>query len=505
MATLLALLPILLLVILLIGARWSAAAAGLAAAAAAAAIALLFFDFGEGDVAAALGGTAIEATFLAATILWIIYPALCVHEYQTASGAIATFGQWLSRLADDRRLSALLVAWFFALFLEGAAGFGTPVALAAPLLVGLGFSPVRALVLVLIGHAVGVSFGAVGTPLLALLAVAPLDPAALSLAVALLHAALGWMLVPLLIRMAGEGATAHLPRARWWWSPAAAAAFFIPSVLLAWTVGPELPTLGGALIGGLAFIMVLRWAGAGTGADEPALESIPLRRLLAAAAPYLIVGVLILLTRLPPALAQALRDITVEWTLLGRFGGSFAPFYHPGSLLLLGLLLAALVRRDGLTIAAGAALRAAGRLPMVALALVAVLLLARLLVHSGMAAHLAQAAAGSLGGAWPLAAPAAGALGTFVTGSATASNLLFGDFQYSAAAAAGLPPLLVLAGQGFGAAIGNMVAPHNIVAGAATVGLVRQEGRVIRRTLLPCLLYVAAGGLLLFGAVAALR
>jgi lactate permease len=136
-------------------------------------------------------------------------------------------------------------------------------------------------------------------------------------------------------------------------------------------------------------------------------------------------------------------------------------------------------------------------LPAVLLALLAMLALARLMVHAGMVEALAEAAAGSVGQAWPLMAPAVGALGTFVTGSATASNILLTDFQLATAAALGLPVIWMVAAQGFGAAVGNIVCPHNIVAGAATVGLAgRQMGDVMRRTLPVCAFYAGLGGLL---------
>jgi lactate permease len=112
-----------------------------------------------------------------------------------------------------------------------------------------------------------------------------------------------------------------------------------------------------------------------------------------------------------------------------------------------------------------------------------------------MIAALAEAAART-GGAWPVLAPAVGVLGSFVTGSATASNILFTDFQVSAARTLGLPDAPMTAAQGVGAAIGNIVAPHNIIAGSATVGLVGREGDILRRTALPCLLYVLAAGAL---------
>jgi len=114
---------------------------------------------------------------------------------------------------------------------------------------------------------------------------------------------------------------------------------------------------------------------------------------------------------------------------------------------------------------------------------------------SGMTEQLALAAAG-LGLAWPLFAPLVGAFGTFITGSATASNLLFTDLQASTARALALPELPLLGAQGFGAAVGNIIAPHNIVAAVATVGLTGQEGKVLRTTVPTALAYLVLGGLL---------
>lgn len=129
-------------------------------------------------------------------------------------------------------------------------------------------------------------------------------------------------------------------------------------------------------------------------------------------------------------------------------------------------------------------------------ALVAVLAMSRLMVHGGMIEALAAAATRGAGPTWPLLAPLVGVLGTFVTGSATASNLLFTDFQSAAASQTGLSVTRALGAQGFGAAAGNMIAPMNVLAGAATVGLVGREGEILRRTIGLCLVYALAGGVL---------
>ena len=230
--------------------------------------------------------------------------------------------------------------------------------------------------------------------------------------------------------------------------PAAAIFFFAPAAFLAWSVGPEVPTLGGALIGAVLFVMLVRrMEPTGQEARRPSAIS-----LFRAGLPYVAVLLLILATRLVPALAEFLRNVTIEWIFAGDFTGSVAPLYHPGTILMVARMIDT----------------------------------------------LALTAERMLGSYWPIAVPIVGALGSFVTGSATTSNILFADFQVAAAGASGLTALLGLAGQGFGSAIGNIIAPHNIVAGAATVGLVGREGDVLKRTLPICLAYGLAGGMILF-------
>lgn len=486
MNALLALLPFAIFVALLLGLRLSAAAAGMWSASVALLVALGAFTYPLAPLS--LAGPVLEAVFIAAGILWIIFPALGIYEYQQRTGAIAEIGCYLTAVSAKPQVHALLLAWFFAMFLEGAAGFGTPIALVAPMLVGLGFAPQRALVLALIGHAAGVSFGAVGTPIVPLLESANVGTRQLAAAIVLLHAALGWSLAWLVFRLARPAA--DRPPAAWPLPFAAAALFFIPAAALAWWAGPELPTLGGALLGALLFTLLVRRKGAS--------DKAPTWRALAGAAlPYILVLLLILATRLVPSVAAFLRSFLVDWSMGEDFGGSIAPLYHPGTMLMAALVIAALANRKGRGTLPAALRSAAGRLPMVALALVSVLLLARLMVHSGMIEALARSAAALLGQAWLLASPLVGALGSFVTGSSTASNIILAELQVATAAAVGIAPLLALAGQGFGSAIGNIVAPHNIVAGAATVGLIGREGEVLRQTLLPCVLYALAGGILL--------
>jgi lactate permease len=463
--------------------RQSAAVAGAAGLALAIVLSLTAFDLGaaaEGGRAGAAAGTLGEAVNSTATILWIILPALAIFEFQRAAGAIDRIRDTLAALTDNRRIQAILIAWFFGLFMEGAAGFGTPVALAAPLLVGLGYGPVRAVALALLGHAAGVSFGAVGAPVLAQVEVAELSGRTIAAATAGLHVLAGPILLLAMVRLAGDGPLSRTDLA---WSALAALCFFPPSLALAVLAGPELPTLGGALIGVTAFVAALRRRRPGGALD--------LRGLVPDLAPYLLILALVLVTRLVAPLQEALSGLALSWRLQDAYGGAFQPLYHPGTILFVGLFAGALLvgRRALVGPAIVAALR---RLTPVAVALLVMLSLSRLMVHAGMIDALAEVAAGT-GPVWPLLAPLIGVLGTFITGSATASNILFTELQVSTAANLMLPPAALAAAQGFGAAIGNVIAPHNIIAGSASVGLVGREGDVLRYTAWPCIAYSAVG------------
>ena len=543
MTALLAALPILLVLVLMVVFAWPAARAGLAGAGLALVIALSVFGFGrevlaEVGIAGGLAGVVAEASFTSATILWIVLPALAIHQLQIGAGATEVLRDALGRLSGDPIVLALLIGWFFALFIEGAAGFGASVALAAPFLVGVGYRPLQAVVVAMIGHSVGESFGAVGTPVIVMLAATDLEATELATASATYHLAFG--LVPLIamVLIAARGTGSRPTPAIWGWTLYAAAAFLVPMYLIARFVGPELPTMAGSLVGGAAFIAGLvvarrrrerspqhapgtskttdatRDASTDATRDAPhdashGLEDDRARAddtdigpttaattgaLLRAGAPYLTLVVLVVLTRTVPVVREPLEAWEVAWSLPGGFTGSFTPLTHPGTLLACAFLGGALAQRVARREVRDAVQRTIGQVGPVTVALVAMLLLARLMVRSEMTATLAEAAATSTGAIWPLLAPLVGVLGTFVTGSATASNILFTDLQVATAGELDLPVVPLLGAQNFGAGVGNAVCPHNIVAAGATVGLVGAEGDVLRRTLGITVGYALLGG-----------
>jgi lactate permease len=533
--------PIVVVLVLMIWRRWPASRAGTVGAALALIIGVGVFGFAHGppdgspvgaSTGGALAGTFGEALFTSATILWIVLPALAIHHLQVRTGATELLRVALAGLAADPRLLALLIGWFFALFVEGAAGFGASVALAAPFLVGVGYRPLDAVVVAMLGHAIGVSFGAIGTPVVPQVAATGLTGLEIAGATARLHLVAGGLLLVAMVLVASRAVDAPARGRIWAWAALAGAAFLVPYWAIATFVGPELPTLAGSLVGAGVFVVALRAAGRPNGptvpapivtgppvaasfverradarpADPPtpgvAADAPPAAALVRAGAPYLALIVLVLVTRLVPTVADPLRAVELAWSLPGGFAGSFRPLVHPGTLLALAFVAGAALQRVGADDVRAALRTTLAQLGAVTVALVAMLSLARITVHAGMTRELAEAAADVAGGTWPVLAPLVGVLGTFVTGSATASNVLFTDLQVGTAAALDLPELPIVAAQGYGAAVGNIVCPHNIVAAGATVGLTGGEGEVLRRTLVPALGYAIAGGLLTLLAVA---
>jgi lactate permease len=277
----LALLPIVVLLALMLGLRWSTAAASAVALLASLALALGVFELADAPIGAVrmLLGSFAEAGFATLTITWILLPALAIYHLQQRTGAIEVLRQAVHRVAAEPAILGLLIAWFFALCLEGAAGFGTPIALAAPFLVSAGWKPVEAVTLALIGHAAGVAFGAIGTPIQAQVTITALEPLALSRATGLYVAAIGWTLPLVMVHVIRRGGD-HLGwrgRTMYLWALVAAALFITPYYALARWVGPELPTLVGGFAGGLVFAVVWHLSSSRRG-DEPERSSSRPRR-----------------------------------------------------------------------------------------------------------------------------------------------------------------------------------------------------------------------------------
>jgi len=476
--------PILVILVLMIGYRWGAARAGAAGYLAAFFVAAVFFGAGP-DV---LAFAHTKAIILSVDVLLIIWAAFLLYRVAEDAGAIKTIGRLLPSLTRDHGMQALLIGWVFASFLQGAGGFGVPVAVTAPLLIGLGFSPLSAVIIPSIGHGWAVTFGSLGSSFNVLLSATGLDAAtlapesALFLGLACLltgpmvaHAAAGWSGVKRLLL------------------PALVIGVVMGSVQFAVAAGAGLWNLG-AFMGGLAglavSIWVVRWGGAGKGVDRS--ERKPLILALSA---YLILILFTTVILLVPPVKDWLGQVSIEIqfpetvTALGYVSpaGTNRPiriFTHAGAILVYASMVSFFIyQRAGLYEPGAGRKILQGTIKSMmssSLSIFLMVAMASMMQQSGMTEALAQGLAEAAGKAFPLIAPWIGGIGAFMTGSNTNSNVVFAGLQMRTAELLAYSVPAILAGQTAGAAVASIAAPAKVVVGAITAGMAGKEGDVLR-------------------------
>ena len=552
MTALLSFLPILAVGVLLVGFRLPASRAMPVSYLVAAGLALFVWEVPGVQVAAA----SIKGLSLTLRLLFIIFGAILLLNTLKHSGALAVIRNGFTNISADRRVQVIIVAWLFGAFIEGAAGFGTPAAVTVPLMVGLGFPAMAGVVAGMIIQSTPVSFGAVGTPILVgvndglkdhgnvLDAIdkwgyGPWESLTfhdfVGVKVALLHAIVGTMIPLLLVvfmtRFFGKNKSAREGLAVWPFALFASFALTVPYVLVAKFLGPEFPSLLGALIGLAIVVPVAKrgwlvpkgepwdfppraeWEAGWTGGVEIDLKSgqagdPPKVGVFTAWLPYLLLTGLLVLTRLEALPLKAwLRSIQLKWDVFGT--GIFVdetPLYVPGTVFIVVSLIAVVLHRmngAGVSAAWGESLKTTAK---ASVALVFTVPMVQVFLNTGgglsgyekMPIALANGVAALAGGAYPLLAPVVGGFGAFVAGSNTISNMMFSLFQFEVGVKIGVDATWMVALQAVGGAAGNVICVHNVVAASAVVGLTGREGDVIRKTLLVFVYYALAAGVIGF-------
>jgi len=546
--SILAFVPLVLAGVLLIGFRWPAKYAMPVVFLLTAIIGLTAWDMSFNRVIA----SSLQGLILTAAILWIIFGAILLLNTLKHSGGISSIRRGFSNVSPDRRVQALIVAWLFGCFIEGASGFGTPAAVAAPLLVALGFPALAAVVLGMMVQSTPVSFGAVGTPILVGVG-SGLDKTGISeqlvavgsnwevffhliySRVAITHGLIG-IFMPLIMLMI---MTRFFGKNQSWkeglvMAPFAiftALCFSVPYMAAGVFLGPEFPSMIGALVG-LAIVIPAAKAGfllpkdtwdfaeakdwpvEWMGSIEMKLDEMAVGRkpipVFMAWAPYLLLAAFLVISRTFPELKAAMLSVSFGWKdILGEAGvsGTLEPLYLPGGILCMVVLVTFFLHRMRFSELKAAIGESSRTLLGAGFVLIFTIPMVRILINSGvngsdlmsMPVAMAQLVADTVGGVYPFFAPAVGALGAFIAGSNTVSNLMLSQFQFNAAELLGVSGTMMVAAQSVGAAAGNMIAIHNVVAASATVGLLGREGITLRKTMLPTLYYLlAAGSLTMF-------
>ena len=553
----LSLLPIVSVAIFLVMLRWPASRAMPIAYIVAAALALFVWQLPIPKILAA----SVNGLIIAGTLIYIIFGAILLLNTLQQSGAMNTIKQGFSDITPDRRIQVIIIAWLFGTFIEGSAGFGTPAAVAVPLMVGLGFPAMAAVVAGMIIQSTPVSFGAMGTPILVGVNTGlSADPGMIAYAtelgfsewedflafigtkIAIIHAAAGTF-IPLLVtavmtRFFGANRSFADGFKVWKFAIFAALSMTIPYLIVATFLGPEFPSMFGGMVG-LAIVVTAakngflmpddsdnwdfdakeNWEAEWTGtmqSDNSASADRTQIGLIRAWSPYLFVAGLLVLTRLRAVNMEAfLRSdhplITWSWTEIfgSDISASFQPLWSPGTIFIIVSLITILVhglKASEYKVALNSSLKT---LIPASTALIFTVPMVQVFINSSgggagyeqMPIALAEGVANLAGSAWPFFSTFIGGLGAFVAGSNTVSNMMFSLFQFGVGERILADPTWIVALQAVGGASGNIICVHNVVAASAVAGLIGKEGSVIRKTLLPFLYYALMTGALGYGIV----
>lgn len=510
---LLAAAPILVVLYLMIGLHWGGSKAGPAGWLVSVLVALLFFGAGGKLLLVAWG----KAVLLAWFVLYIIWMALFLYHTVNEAGVIAIIGEELPGLAQDRPAQALLIAWLFGSFLQGATGFGVPAAVVAPLLLGMGFGADTAVTIALLGHSWAVTFGSLGSSFVSLIAATGLPgeilagPTAALLAVCCLGCGAGvlWLV---------GGIAALRQRGLF---------MFVLTIVMSgvqWGIAQlglwTLAAFGAGFVGLLVTIVYFLRTNRGG-------QSFNHRRLLQAFMPYLLLIIVIVLGEL--VLDDVLGVVQINpifpevvtgfgWLTEAGPGRSINLFGHAGALLFYTSLitLAWYLWRGKRASTSTSAWLSTGRLPRTpatysgrlilkktlkgsinpTIGIYALVAMALTMQHAGMTQMLAEALSNT-GLLFPFLSPFIGALGSFMTGSNTNSNVVFGQLQQQTALALRLVVPIILAAQTAGGAMGGTFAPAKVIVGCSTVPGA-DDGRVLKLATFYSLLILAFVGLIVW-------
>ncbi|MDC7710724.1 L-lactate permease [Vogesella indigofera] len=540
----LAFLPILLSALLLVGLNWPARKAMPLVFIATALVALVAWDMSFNRVLA----STVQGVLITLSVLWIIFGAILLLNTLKHSGGILAIREGFANISPDRRIQALIIAWLFGCFIEGASGFGTPAAIAAPLLVAMGFPAMAAVLLGMMVQSTPVSFGAVGTPILVGLNTG-MDTNAIGAqlasnssswaayltqitgSVAILHALIGVLMPLFMIAMM----TRFFGRNRSWkegfevapFAILTGLAFTVPYALTGIFLGPEFPSIIGSLVGLVIVVSAAKarfltpkshwdfapakeWPAEWLGSVEIKLENIGSKRSLSvmtAWVPYLLVAALLVLSRTNDSVKNAFKAVVYKsGDIMGEAGINAAidPLYLPGGILVMVVMATFFLHRMSWKEMSAAIGESTKVLLGAGFVLVFTIPMVRIMINSGvnfaqlesMPIAMARFVADAFGGVYAFMAPTVGAMGAFIAGSNTVSNMMLAQYQFSVAESLGITSSLIVAAQAVGAAAGNMVAIHNVVAASATVGLLGREGATLRRTIIPTVYYLVMAGLL---------
>ncbi len=517
LSSLLAAIPIIVIFYLLAIRRSPGQIAGALALVSAVLVAIFVYQMPPG---LAITSAAMGALYGIFPIFWIVITAIFIYNLTVETGQFQIVKDSIATITDDRRLQALLIAFGFGAFLEGAAGFGTPVAISAGMLVGLGFNPLYAAGLCLIANTAPVAFGGIGIPIIVAGQVTGLDTMKISAMVGRQLPFLS-IIIPiwLVVLMSGwKAAKEVLPACLVAGVSFAGVQWFSSNY-----IGPELPDILSSLACIVSLTIFLKYWKPATiwrFENEPAptlvadRAALTLGKVLKAWSPFIILTVMVILWGLKPVVAS-LNTVTINWMVPGldKLVTQVAPIAKQpvalaalykinwlsaaGTALFIASILTAAVLGVGPSRFIAVFAKTFNQLLKPLITIPCVLGLAYVMNYSGMSSTLGLFLAGS-GSLFPFFSPFLGWLGVFLTGSDTSANALFGNLQSVTGQQIGVDPILTVAGNSSGGVCGKMISPQSIAVATAATGLVGKEGDLFSFTVKHSLVLAVIVGLITY-------
>jgi L-lactate transport len=470
------------------------------------AVLLAIFAWGM-PVSLAINSTILGMCFGIFPIVWIVVTAVWVYNMTVESGEFEKIKSSLASLTDDRRLQAIFIAFAFGSFIEGTAGFGTPVAITAAMLVGLGFNPLYAAGICLIANTAPVAFGAIGIPVIVAADVSKLDVMHISQIVGRQLPFLS-IIVPMWVCVTMCGFKRSLEVL-----PAiivSGVCFAVTQFLSSNFHGPYLPDILSAVVTILGMVILLRfWKPKNIwhfpdeppAADRAGAEAYTSSQIIRAWSPYIILAVLVFIWGTGEFKALTGKfGIVIPWPGLHNLIMKTAPIVTTDvaygatfglnvvsaagtAIFLTGIISSFVMPNYGIGKGLACFMRTIVQLRFPILTIATILGLAYIMNYSGMSSTLGLVFTHT-GALFPFFSPIIGWMGVFLTGSDTSSNALFSNLQRTTAEAVGVDPHLTVAANSSGGVTGKMISPQSISVATAATGMVGQEGNLFRFTLL---------------------
>ena len=431
-------------------------------------------------------------------ILLVIVAALFTYNLAVETKTMDVIKKMLSSITTDKRIQVLILAWGFGGFLEAVAGYGTAVAIPASILASLGFNPLFAAVICLLANTVPTAFGALGIPVTTLATVTGLEVVHLSYVTSIQLAGF-IVLIPFLLVILTEKSIKAL-KGVVGITLASGITFAVPQIFIAKYLGADLPALVASICSMACTILMAK--AMNKEKVETKEDKIGLKEGVLAWLPYILLcGLILIASPLVPSinslLAKASSNIHI-YTGDATSTTSFSWINTPGMMILIATFIAGLIQKLKFTYMLDVLKRTVIQLKTSFITIMSIVAISKIMSHSGMTSSISFGLCAITGSFYPLIAPLLGAIGTFVTGSDTSANILFGALQTEAAKSLSIDPYWIAAANTAGATAGKMISPQSIAIATSATGLIGSEGKILSTTVKYCLGYVIILGLIVY-------